>query len=147
MSMASPNRWLDWQPKAPIIENSPLSEPTKPSKPSSVGFVGSTLGGSPIIQAEPDQAGVQNATALLNAAGVRVMLLDGLITVGIWSDLDALELRAALAVIGMGALPVRLLDGPGVPLRYKVRSVPERDRGLSWLEWEAKEQTTRKDRC
>jgi hypothetical protein len=33
-------RWLDWAPSGPIIANPPKAEPTKPSKPSSVGFEG-----------------------------------------------------------------------------------------------------------
>jgi hypothetical protein len=33
-------RWLDWSPAAPILADSPRTEPTKPSKPGSEGFVG-----------------------------------------------------------------------------------------------------------
>jgi|WetSurMetagenome_2_1015567.scaffolds.fasta_scaffold61666_2 hypothetical protein len=36
------NRWLGWQPKSVIFSNMPDTEPSKPSKPSSVGFVAST---------------------------------------------------------------------------------------------------------
>jgi hypothetical protein len=43
---AKRNRWLGWEAKARILENSAEGEPTKPSKPGSVGFVGATLGNS-----------------------------------------------------------------------------------------------------
>ena len=36
------NRWLNWRSSARITEESPDREPTKPSKPGSVGFVGPT---------------------------------------------------------------------------------------------------------
>lgn len=36
-----PSKWLHWQPNVRIIEKPGQSEPTKPSKPSSVGFEGS----------------------------------------------------------------------------------------------------------
>lgn len=40
-----------------------------------------------------------------------------------WSDLDGPEVRAALRTFGSDRLPVRYLDGVGVPMRYKVRQV------------------------
>lgn len=40
-------------------------------------------------------------------------------TIGVWSDLDGLEVRAALRTFGSDALPVRYLDGAGIPMRYK----------------------------
>jgi hypothetical protein len=43
---------------------------------------------------------------------------DGQPAVGIWSDLDSVELRQALHFLGL--VPVCYLDGSGVPLRYKV---------------------------
>ncbi|MEK7750866.1 MAG: hypothetical protein AAB654_03045 [Acidobacteriota bacterium] len=86
---------------------------------------------------EPDQAAINQATALLNAAGVRLMRLGGVSTVGVWSDLDGPEIRAALRTLQMDSLPVRFLDGDGIPLRYTVRRVRERRRGVSWAEWKA----------
>jgi hypothetical protein len=64
-----------------------------------------------------------HATAVLNGAGVRVMALEGGAIVGLWSDLDGPEVRAALRTVGFDRLPVRYLDGAGVPARYKVRRV------------------------
>jgi hypothetical protein len=43
------SRWLDRQPEGRMIEDAPKVEPTKPSKPSFVGFEGSGLGSSPNI--------------------------------------------------------------------------------------------------
>lgn len=61
--------------------------------------------------------------AVLNRAGVRIMALEGGATIGVWSDLDGVEIRAALRSLGPDRLPVRYLDGAGVPMRYKVRRV------------------------
>jgi hypothetical protein len=51
---AGRNRWMDWKPKARILAESAGSEPTKPSKPGSVGFEGSVSGDSPEIGPEAD---------------------------------------------------------------------------------------------
>jgi hypothetical protein len=63
------------------------------------------------------------ASAVLNQAGVRIMQLDGVPTIGIWSDLDGPEIRKALRTFGEDQLPVRYLDGAGIPPRYKLRRV------------------------
>ncbi len=52
------------------------------------------------------------------------MQLDGVTTIGIWSDLDGPELRKALRAFGSNQLPIRYLDGADVPMRYKLRRVP-----------------------
>jgi hypothetical protein len=63
------------------------------------------------------------AGAVLRNAGVRIMPLQDGTTIGIWSDFDGPEVRAALRTFGSERLPVRYLDGAGVPIRYKVRWV------------------------
>jgi hypothetical protein len=63
------------------------------------------------------------ASAVLNKAGVRIMRLDGVITIGIWSDLDGPKVRNALRIIGSGQAPIRYLDGAGIPACYKLRRV------------------------
>jgi hypothetical protein len=60
---------------------------------------------------------------VLNRAGVRIMALEGGATIGVWSDLDGPEVRAALRTFGSDGLPVRYLDGAGVPMHYKARRV------------------------
>ena len=125
-TVASPvkrSRWLDWTPKTHISADSAEGGPTKPSKPGSVGFVGATSVESPEIHIEPDPAELARASAVLNRAGVRLMQLDGVTTIGIWSDLDGPEVRKALRVFGSDGLPVRYLDGAAVPMRYKLRRV------------------------
>jgi hypothetical protein len=87
------------------------------------GFDGSYLTKSPRIEAEPSDQEVARASAILSQVGVRLMRLEGHDTVGIWSDLDSPEVRAALHAFGSSRLPVLYLDGPGVPPRYKVRRV------------------------
>jgi hypothetical protein len=76
------------------------------------------------MQAEGDPAELTRASAILNRAGVRLMQLDGFPTIGIWSDLDGPEIRGALRTLSSGEVPVRYLDGAGIPTRYKLRRVP-----------------------
>jgi hypothetical protein len=64
------------------------------------------------------------AGIVLKNAGVRIMVLEGGVTIGVWSDLDGWEVRSALRAFGADQLPVRYLDGTGIPLRYKLRLVP-----------------------
>ena len=64
------------------------------------------------------------AGAVLKANGVRLMMLDGVTTIGLWSDLDGPMLRAALKVFHPDGLPpIRYVDGPGIPMRYKARQI------------------------
>ncbi len=70
-----------------------------------------------------DPEDLARASAVLNRGGVRLMQLDGVTTIGIWSDLDGPEVRKALRVFGSDGLPVRYLDGAAVPMRYKLRRV------------------------
>jgi hypothetical protein len=70
---------------------------------------------------EPDEA-VTRAGLVLRVNGVRLLSFDdGSPCIGLWSDLDGPHIRAALARLGSGKLPVRYLDGPGIPMRYKLR--------------------------
>ena len=57
------SRWLTWEPA--ILKNLPESEPTKPPKPSSVGFVGSFSGGVQIMELEESVGRLQAADLLL----------------------------------------------------------------------------------
>jgi hypothetical protein len=66
---------------------------------------------------------MDRASELLSCAGVRLMEIGGVMTVGVWSDLDGPEIRDALRVFGSGDAPVRYLDGSGISDRYKVRRV------------------------
>ena len=120
---ASRSRWMNWTPKALILADTAESEPTKTSETDSVVSVGATSADSPEIEAGPDPAELARASAVLNRAGVRIIALGGRTMIGLWSDLDRPEVRAALRGLGSERLPVRYLDAPGVPLRYKVRRV------------------------
>jgi hypothetical protein len=65
----------------------------------------------------------EHANTILGRVGVRLMALEGGVTIGIWSDLDSAELRAALRVFQPdGVPPVRYLDSD-VPMKYKLRRV------------------------
>jgi hypothetical protein len=114
---------MDWKPKARILADSAEGEPTKPSKPGSVGFEGATSAESPKIEEAPDRAELACASGVLNRAGVRIMALEGGATIGVWSDWDGPEVRAALRAFGSHRLPLRYLDGAGIPMRYKSRRV------------------------
>ena len=114
-------RRRDHRPPSRILDDLPRDEPAKPSELSSVGFVGDTPAESPEI--EPSEEEVRAAGKVLSRAGVRLMELEGGTTVGLWSDLDGPEVRAALRTFGSERLPVRYLDGAGVPMRYKARRV------------------------
>jgi hypothetical protein len=120
---AKRSRWLDWTPKTHISADSAGGAPTKPSIPGSVGFVGATSAEAPKICVEPEPEELARASAVLNRAGVRLMQLDGVVTIGIWSDLDGPEIRDALRTLGSGQIPVRYLDTAGVPPQYKLRRV------------------------
>ena len=50
VSAPEPFRWINWHPRAQTMAGSEGGGPTKPSKPGSVGFVGSTSGELPIIR-------------------------------------------------------------------------------------------------
>jgi len=114
---------MDWKPKARILAESADAKPTKTSETDSVVFVGASSPESPEIETGPDPAELARASAVLNRAGVRIMPLEGGAAIGVWSDLDGPEVRAALRTFGSDVLPVRYLDGAGVPVRYKLRRV------------------------
>ena len=63
------------------------------------------------------------AVDVLNRTGCRLMALADGGAVGIWSDLDGPQIRAALAMLELGHLPVRYLDGADIPQRYRGRRV------------------------
>lgn len=71
----------------------------------------------------PHQLDLSRACAVLNRAGSRIVVLETGTTIGVWSDLDGPEVRTALRTLGLDQLPVRYLDGAGVPMRYKLRRV------------------------
>jgi hypothetical protein len=77
-----------------------------------------------VLLSEPDPAELARASDIMTRTGSRIMTLSGgVLAIGIWSDLDWLGVRAALRVFDLDQLPVRYLDGAGIPLRYKVRRV------------------------
>jgi len=57
--------------------------------------------------------------AVLNRAGVRIVQMGGVFTIGVWSDVDGPEVRAALRTLHMHELPLRYLDEDGIPESYK----------------------------
>lgn len=105
--MSTKGKWLGWEPKAPdrpeeapIFLESAKSDPSKTSKIVSDVFDASPLGEIQKIEAVPDRAKLTLASGVLGRAGVRFMALEGGVTIGIWSDLDGPEVRAALRAFG-----------------------------------------------
>jgi hypothetical protein len=80
-------------------------------------------------------AETEKAMWLLNLTGCRIIRRTDGLAVGIWEDLDCQELRSAICALGLSRRPVIYLEIPGVPMRYKVRSCPDRARGESFSAW------------
>jgi hypothetical protein len=72
---------------------------------------------------DPSPEALALASAVLTKAGIRLMRVDGVDMVGIWSDWDGPEVRAALRTFGPDQLPVRYL-ADGIPMKFKLRRVP-----------------------
>jgi hypothetical protein len=180
---------MDWTPKSQILADLPETAPTKPSKPSSEGFVGAASEGFPDYETSPEIGNYSpsseltapetvpannnddvgpvpdldlerpdrvHARRVLNGAGVRKILVDDELIVGIWSDLDSLEIRAALLVLESDRYPVRYLDGIGMPIQFKSRRVPGEAVPLNVLEamedsssqpWEVRDRMLKKMGC
>jgi hypothetical protein len=51
------------------------------------------------------------------------MRLGGATSIGVWSDLDGPEVRAAVRAVAGDRIVVRYLDGAAIPGRYMVRRV------------------------
>ena len=140
------SKWLTWQPRARINEDSSKMAPTKPSKPGSVGFEGAVLGDSRVIRPHPkgDAAApcpdaakkeaitapveerisghdetLQSALQLLNERGCRLMDISGQRVIGCWPELDDRDFREALKLIKMDHLQVAWLDNPAIPAKYR----------------------------
>ena len=75
------------------------------------------------LLSDPGPEELTRASTVLNRAGVRIMALEDGATIGVWSDLDGPEVRVAIRTLGSDGMPIRYLDGAGVPMRYKARRV------------------------
>lgn len=75
------------------------------------------------------------ATRLMNITGCRIIRDGEQLLVGVWSDLDGLDIRAAIRGLGMQSLRVVHLESSDVPVDYKVRHCPDKDRGESFRIW------------
>jgi hypothetical protein len=79
---------------------------------------------APKVLPDPTPQELAQASSVLAKSGIRLMRVDGVDYVGIWSDLDGPEVRAALRTYGSGQVLVRYLDGDSIPMKYKWRKVP-----------------------
>lgn len=140
--MSARIRWLDWEPKTCIFSKRPETAPTQPTQPDTTGcagrlqnlpkssveglegYVGPDPGQSQKFEAELDLVQLVRAAALLNQVGVRIVQSEGGDAIGVWSHLDSAPISKALRILGASQASVLYLDGPGVPIRYKVRRLP-----------------------
>ncbi|MGI9074289.1 MAG: hypothetical protein ACR2JB_23920 [Bryobacteraceae bacterium] len=90
---------------------------------------------SQIARVRPTLAEIAEAMQLLNLCGVRIMRYDSELRLGMWEDLDGPELRHAIAAVGMHELRVVHLESAEVPIRFKIRSCPDRNPGESFEAW------------
>jgi hypothetical protein len=90
---------------------------------SATSEVGDITGGDEPTSEMPIAAQHAYARGVLNRTGVRIMALEDGQTVGIWSDLDSRQVRAAVETLGMEAWPIKYLDEPEIPARYKLRQI------------------------
>jgi hypothetical protein len=106
----------------PKTELTKLTKPQEPSTgPGVVGFV-STTEAIHKAAAEPCGEELSQASACLARTGVRLIDIGGVMHVGIRSDLNGPDVRAALCTFGSGDAPVLYLDRPGVPDRFRLRN-------------------------
>lgn len=120
---ATRSRWINWKPKPQISAEPAETEATETMESVSDVFEGATSAESTETEPRPDPAKLACASDVLKRAGVRIMALEGGVTIGVWSDLDGPEVRAALRAFGSDRLAIRYLDGAGIPMRYKLRRV------------------------
>jgi hypothetical protein len=124
----NPDGWLKWKPS-----DTPSDEPTKPTESGSVGFEGTVSALSEKSESVAEKiawAQFQWAEATLFKNDVRILELDGVMTAGIWADLDSKDLRDALEIRFPGT-PISYVDAAQVPAREKVRRVPGEPVALS----------------
>ncbi len=62
----------------------------------------------------------------MNLCGARIIRHGAELQIGLWSDVDGPEIRAAIDTLGMSELQVLHLETAAVDFNYKVRSVPDR---------------------
>jgi hypothetical protein len=86
-------------------------------------------------QAEPTKEQISDAVRTLNETGCRQWCEGAVHCVGVWSDLDGAEIRGAIATLGLTDSVIRFLDGDGVPLRFRLRHVPDRAPGEPFAAW------------
>jgi hypothetical protein len=108
--------WMDSGPRTLITADSPENEPTKPSKPGSVGFEGVVTRESSKIEWSEGAAELARH-AELSRAGVSVMNVRAALTIGVLRDLGRPEIRAALHIPGSRGLAVRSWIMPVSPRR------------------------------
>jgi hypothetical protein len=114
---------MNWRDKFEDLTTGDTSDKT----PTSVTSV-TTLPRNRIVRPQGPESDAENSVVVgargaLNRAGVRSFLVNGVRHIGLWSDMDSAEIRAALRSLGHELLSVVYLDGAGVPLTYKARNV------------------------
>ena len=112
---------MTWRERLGVPENNDRSDTRGTSVTCVTSSVDTEKAESPCLAFDPEHPVVVRARTLLNQTGVRAMVLDGVTTIGLWSDLHGPEIREALRTLGHDRMPVRYLDGSGIPDEYKLR--------------------------
>src|SRR5690348_13345327 len=85
-----------------VIDYVAIAHKTMAASEAQAGPASTTGPRHEIDPAEESWAAVRaHANALLNHEGVRILKLDGVLAIGIWSDRDGPHIREALRVIGL----------------------------------------------
>jgi hypothetical protein len=117
------SKWLVWEPDPTKFCVFPDDDLTKLTPSPQPVLMGTRLAENPASEPVLNREKLTLASSVLGHGGVRIMTLETGVAIGLWSDLDGPEVRAALRVFGSDHLPVVYLDGPGVPPRFKLRRV------------------------
>jgi hypothetical protein len=88
-----------------------------------------------VTQPRPTDSEIAQAMRLLNLTGCRIIRNESVLEIGVWEDLDGVEIRQALRTVGLDAHPIVHLESAGVDLRYNVRRTPDRAKGEPFAAW------------
>jgi hypothetical protein len=100
-------RWLEWNGVAPSgYSPAPQTGTRRTDKKEFCQSSGRQTEGSANTQGGVERTerapNLDQATAVLNASGTRIVLLSSVATIGVWNDLDGPEVRAARSAAGIG---------------------------------------------
>lgn len=163
MSAPNINQWLNWEPGAPtrpansnrldVIENGCPVLPTQRNSEFSI-YVGNEPSKTTktLSKVKKEREGplsdllITEELRVMNLCGARIIRLGSELKVGLWSDVDGPEIRAAIDTLGMSELQVIHLETAAVDFNYKIRSVPDRLKAEPFADFLQRSQRTLSER-